>query len=280
MFYTDTCRKVIPMPDVSHVLSSGTYNAIYNGLSLAVAAMLAGTLFFFFSRSQVGFKYRPALLVSALVTAIACYHYFRIFNSWVDSHALNDDGRYGLSKIIFNDAYRYMDWILTVPLLLVELVAVLGLPKEESRPMLTKLAIAAFLMIALGYPGEIQSDLTQRTIWGTLSTIPFIYILVVLWQQLGTSLNRQPENVKSLVRGARLLTLASWGFYPLAYMIPLLGNNVPYESTQLGVQVGYTIADIVAKVGLGVFIYFIAVTKTENDAKSGGSPFEATYASA
>ncbi len=120
-----------------------------------------------------------------------------------------------------------MDWILTVPLLMVELVAVLVLPKEESRGLLVKLAIAAFFMIALGYPGEIQTDLVQRTIWGTLSTIPFVYIMVVLWKQLSASLDRQPEAVKPLVRGARLLTLASWGFYPIAYMVPLLGSACP-----------------------------------------------------
>ncbi len=266
------------MPDAhaNEILSAGAYSAVFNALSLAVAAMLAGTLFFFFSRTQVGFKYRPALLVSALVTAIACYHYFRIFNSWVEAHVVTDAGQFALTKITFNDAYRYMDWILTVPLLLVELVAVLGLAKEESRPLLTKLAVAAFLMIALGYPGETQSNLGLRTLWGTLSTIPFVYILFVLWKQLGTSLDRQPEDVKPLVRGARLLTLASWGFYPLAYMIPLLGNSLPYEGKQVGLQVGYTLADIVAKVGLGVFIYFIAMAKTQNDAKTGTNPFEPT----
>ena len=254
------------------------YSAVFNALSLAVAAMLAGTLFFFFSRTQVGFKYRPALLVSALVTAIACYHYYRIFNSWVEAHMVQSDKTYALTNITFNDAYRYMDWILTVPLLLIELVAVLGLPKEESRGLLGKLAVAAFLMIALGYPGEMQTNLGLRTLWGTLSTIPFVYILFVLWKQLGVSLEHQPESVKPLVRGARLLTLASWGFYPLAYMIPLLGTSLPYEGKQVGIQVGYTVADIIAKVGLGVFIYFIAMAKTENDAKTGAASFEPTFA--
>jgi len=267
------------MPD-SHVLSLGAYSAVFNALSFATAAMLAGTLFFFYSRSQVGFKYRPALLVSALVTAIACYHYFRIFNSWIEAHTVSGSGGYSLTQMTFNDAYRYMDWLLTVPLLLVELVAVLSLPKEESRGLLVKLAAAAFFMIALGYPGEVQTDPIQRSIWGTLSTVPFVYILLVLWKQLSISLDRQPEAVKPLVRGARLLTLASWGFYPLAYMIPLLGNAVPYAGKTVGIQVGYTIADVVAKVGLGVFIYFIAMAKTEHDAKSGANPFEPEFSAA
>lgn len=269
-------------PVISAVaISAGTYNAIYNSISLAVAAMLAATLFFFFSRSQVGFKYRPALLVSALVTAIACYHYLRIFNSWVEAHAVvtEADGTitYHLTNVAFNDAYRYMDWILTVPLLLVELVAVLGLSKIESRGLLSKLAFAAFLMIALGYPGEIIKDNTPlRAFWGTMSTIPFIYILVVLFKQLNESIAHQPEAVAPLVRGARLLTLASWGFYPLAYMIPMLGS-VSAQGSELGVQIGYTVADILSKVGLGTFIYFIAAAKTENDARTGANPFEPDY---
>ena len=264
-----------------NTIDAGTYSAVYNGLSLAVAAMLAGTLFFFFSRSQVGFKYRPALLVSALVTAIACYHYFRIFNSWVDAHHVMTGGKaYQLTDSSFNDAYRYMDWILTVPLLLVELVAVLGLTKIESRGLLSKLAFAAFLMIALGYPGEIIKDNTPvRALWGFLSTNPFVYIQVVLFKQLNDSISRQPETVAPLIRGARLLIFASWGFYPLAYMIPMI-PNISLKSTELGVQVGYTIADIIAKVGLGVFIYFIAAAKTENDARGGQNPFEPNYSAA
>ncbi len=268
------------MPDAhdASLLTAGSYGAVFNALSFATAAMLAGTLFFFYSRSQVGFKYRPALLVSALVTAIACYHYFRIFNSWIEAHAVTSTGDYALTQTTFNDAYRYMDWLLTVPLLLVELVAVLTLPKEESRGLLGKLAVAAFFMIALGYPGETSQNLTVRTIWGTLSTIPFVYILVVLWGQLGKSLDRQPDAVKPLVKGARLLTLASWGFYPIAYMIPLLGNSLSYDGKQVGLQVGYTVADVIAKVGLGVFIYFIAIAKTENDAKTGSATFEESSA--
>ena len=74
------------------------------------------------------------------------------------------------------------------------------------------------------------------------------------------------------------MTLASWGFYPIAYMIPLLGNHLSYDGKQAGLQVGYTVADVVAKVGLGVFIYFIAIAKTANDAKTGSATFEESSA--
>ncbi|WP_031709139.1 bacteriorhodopsin, partial [Mycobacterium tuberculosis] len=69
----------------------------------------------------------------------------------------------------FNDAYRYVDWLLTVPLLLIELVLVMRLSREETSSKAIRLGSAAALMIVLGYPGEIASDIPTRAIWGTLS---------------------------------------------------------------------------------------------------------------
>ena len=118
------------------VLSPGQYSLVYNVLSLTIAAMGASTAFFFLSRGSVLPKYRPALVVSGLVTLIACYHYVRIFMSWNGAFEFGDMG-YIASGEPFNDAYRYVDWLLTVPLLLVELVAVLSLPNSVTRSPLS-----------------------------------------------------------------------------------------------------------------------------------------------
>lgn len=242
------------------MLTKGDYDLVYNMLSLTVAAMGAATAFFFLSRSSVLPKYRPALVVSGLVTLIACYHYFRIFMSWSGAFEFGDAG-YLASGEPFNDAYRYVDWLLTVPLLLVELVAVLALPKSTTRSLLTRLVIAALLMIGLGYPGEISADAGTRWLWWTLSMIPFLYILYVLWVELSKSLDRQPAAARGLISGARALILISWAFYPIAYMLPMLGFGAP-GSINVGLQVGYSIADIVAKCGLGLYVYFIARAKS------------------
>jgi bacteriorhodopsin len=243
-------------------LSSGQYMLVYNVFSFTIAAMLAAFIFFTGARSQVGAKYRPALLVSSLVVAIACYHYFRIFNSWEAAYNLTS-GEYVASGHPFNDAYRYVDWLLTVPLLLIELVAVLALPKAESEGLFGKLAIAAFLMIALGYPGEIATDITTRAIWGTLSTIPFVYILVILWGKLGANLASQPPYVQVLLKNIRLLLIATWGFYPITYMLPMFG--ISHEASVIGVQIGYAVSDVLAKAFYGVMIYWIARAKSEAD---------------
>jgi bacteriorhodopsin len=245
-------------------LSSSQFSLVYNMLSLTIASMGAAFIFFIVGRSQVGAKYRPALLVSALVVAIACYHYFRIFNSFEGAFALSAAGTYAPTGKPFNDAYRYVDWLLTVPLLLVELIAVMQLKGKESEGLLGKLALAALLMIALGYPGEvIKDDMVMRGIWGALSSIPFVYILYVLWVKLGDAIGKESERVQVLVRNIRLLLLATWGFYPITYMLPMFG--IQPTSALVGVQVGYAIADILAKAGYGVMIYAIARAKSEAD---------------
>ena len=244
----------------SQALSSSQFNLVYNAFSFAIAAMFASALFFLNAQAQVGQKYRIALLVSAIVVSIAGYHYLRIFNSWEASYSLQN-GVYALTGAPFNDAYRYVDWLLTVPLLLVETVAVLALPAKDAKPLLLKLVVASILMIAAGYPGEISSDLTTRLVWGTISTIPFAYIVYVLWVELSKSLVRQPMEVQTLVRNLRLLLLFSWGVYPIAYLLPVFG--ITSATANVSVQMGYTIADVLAKPLYGLLIFSIALTKTK-----------------
>ena len=254
-----TLQIVETVSSVSSI-TPADFSLVYNMLSLTVAAMGASTVFFFLSRGSVLPKYRPALIVSGLVTLIACYHYARIFLSW--------DAAYSSGNMSsFNDAYRYVDWLLTVPLLLVELVAVLSLPKIVTRSLLTRLVIAAVLMIGLGYPGEISADAGTRWLWWVLSMLPFLYILFVLWVELSKSLDRQPASARGLIGAARMLILISWSFYPIAYMLPMLGFGAA-GSSNVGLQIGYSIADIVAKCGLGLYVYFIARAKSAEEDSS------------
>ena len=255
------------------IITSSQYFFVYNAFSFTFATMAAATLFLWISRSQVGAAYKTALTVSGLVTAIAAYHYLRIFESWESAYQVRE-GAVVLTGLAFNDAYRYVDWLLTVPLLLIELILVMRLSSAETISKATKLGLAAALMIVLGYPGEIASDNGTRALWGTLSTIPFIYIVWELFKGLGESIERQPESVRGLVKKARLLTFASWGFYPIVYMIPF--TNLSGATVETSIQIGYTIADIVAKAGVGVLIYMIAVRKSSIEYDDAARPGLAT----
>jgi bacteriorhodopsin len=243
-------------------LTVGQYSFVYNAFSFTFATMAAATLFLWFGRSQVAPAYRTALTVSGLVCAIAAYHYWRIFESWAGAYEVKDSAL-SMTGFAFNDAYRYVDWLLTVPLLLIELILVMRLTEAETSSKCLRLGFAAALMIILGYPGEVADDNATRALWGTLSSIPFIYIVWELFKGLGSSIERQPENVRELVKTARLVTFASWGFYPIVYMIPY--TDLGGATVETAVQIGYTVADIVAKAGVGIMIYVIAVRKSASE---------------
>ena len=221
--------------------------------------MLACTIYTLVSQHRVLPKYRNALVMSSMVTFIAGYHYLRIFDSF--KHA-SEGGKVLLdgSQNAFNEAYRYVDWLLTVPLLLVEVIAVLALTREVSRSLIMRLVPASAAMIALGYPGEISADQNTQVLYGVLSTIPFLYILYVLFVELSKSLDRQPAGVAETVGRLRLLLIATWGVYPIAYIFNIIGDAS--SSSFVTVQVGYTVADVMAKCVFGLTILKIARMKS------------------
>jgi bacteriorhodopsin len=244
---------------MSVTLDNNQWNLVYAVFSLGLVSMLATTVYTLISQNRVLPKYRNALVMSSMVTFIAAYHYYRIFNSFSESSAdqvVNVSGAQGS----FNEAYRYVDWLLTVPLLLVEVIAVLALAAAVAKSLIMRLVPAAAAMIALGYPGEISTDQNTQVLYGVLSTIPFIYILYVLFVELTKSLDRQPAGVADTIGRLRLLLIATWGVYPIAYIFNIVGDES--ASSFVAIQVGYTIADILAKCVFGLTILKIARMKS------------------
>lgn len=243
-------------------VSLGQFHLVSNAFSFAIAVMGAATAFFFLNRSQVAPVYRTAITITGIVTLIALYHYLRIFASWEASFSVLN-GQIKPTGVAFNDAYRYVDWLLTVPLLLIELILVMRLSPSETMSKATKLGSLAALMVLLGYPGEISSDSGTRWLWWSLSMIPFLIIVSDLFVGLKASIEAQPASARGLVNVARWVTILSWCFYPAVFVLPMLGITGGNATT--AVQVGYTISDIVAKAMFGILIYMIAARKSESE---------------
>jgi bacteriorhodopsin len=242
-------------------LNPDQWNLVYNVFSFGLVSMLACTVYTLVSQARVLPKYRNALVMSSMVTFIAGYHYWRIFNSFSEATtegttSVDLSGAPGS----FNEAYRYVDWLLTVPLLLVEVIAVLALAASVSRSLIMRLVPASAAMIALGYPGEISTDQGMQITYGVLSTLPFIYILYVLFVELGKSLERQPDGVAASVKNLRYLLVATWGVYPIAYCFNIWGDAS--ADSFVAIQLGYTIADVLAKCVFGLTILKIARMKS------------------
>jgi len=235
--------------------------------------MLATFIFLLAVQGRVLPRYRQAIIVSAMVCLIAAYHYYRIYNSFTEGFVAVDVGEAAAAynsmqyQLVngsgFNEGYRYVDWLLTVPLLLFETIAVLALPQHTRRSLLMKLIPASALMIILGYPGEISTDAFTKGLWGALSTIPFLYILYVLFVELTKATKTQPGQVAKDINGLRWLLLATWGVYPISYMFPMFG--IDGADSFVWRQVGYSLADVLAKCLFGLLIYKIAREKSSVD---------------
>merc|ERR1711884_378197 len=152
------------------------YQAVYNTLSFSLASMMATTMYLWFRPTAVHDKFKSAVLISGLVTFIAAYHYIRIFNSWVEAYKYSVFKDPSLTGVPFNDAYRYMDWLLTVPLLLIEILLVMKLDAETYSSKAKTLGVGSALMIISGYYGEltVTGDLTPRWVCWFLSMAFFL----------------------------------------------------------------------------------------------------------
>jgi bacteriorhodopsin len=202
-----------------------------------------------------------AVTLSATVVLIAFYHYIRIFDSWV---AFGTSG----GAVPFNEAYRYVDWLLTVPLLVAELILVLKLDKKLESTLIKRNVLYAFLMIATGYVGEMTNvtavDLASpRTIWGAISSVFFVLILRDLFGGIDASIKKQSKDIQGIFKILRVVLIATWGVYPIAYLLPAIAGDLGLTALDGLVlkQVGYTIADILAKPGYGLLIWKIATLK-------------------
>jgi bacteriorhodopsin len=243
------------------------YQAVYNVLSFALASMMATTVFLWFRSFAVKAQYQSAVLISGLVTFIAAYHYIRIFNSWVDAYtyALGNNAPM-LTGVPFNDAYRYMDWLLTVPLLLIEILLVMKLSDEEYRSKAWALGVSSALMIISGYYGElvVTGDLTPRWICWFVSMGFFCYIVYELLVGLAAATNSESDpQISGKIQTAQIMTVISWCTYPVVYLFPMLGINA--ATAVVSIQIGYCVSDIISKCGVGILIYQITSAKSNKE---------------
>jgi bacteriorhodopsin len=246
------------------------YNLVYDVLSFTLATMMATTIFLWMRLGSCAEQYKSALIISGLVTFIAAYHYFRIFDSWVKAYEWGEEGAsITATAVPFNDAYRYMDWLLTVPLLLIEIVLVMKLSEEESQSKSVTLGVFSALMIAVGYPGELAMDPdnlgTRWTYWGA-AMLPFLYIVYTLLVGLaGATASEADPRIAAKIKMAQVWTVISWCTYPVVYLFPMLG--IEGENAAVGIQLGYSVSDIISKCGVGLLICSITMDKSAAAAK-------------
>jgi bacteriorhodopsin len=253
------------------VLSTTQYDLVFYFLVIAAFALFASFLYSWTSRGEVSSRYRPAVLASLCITAVATVSNLVLILKWDSGFDLRG-GRYvPNAEARFDLAPRYMDWSVTVPLLTAELLAVTTLAGARARAVRFSTMASAFLMIFTGFLGAQVFDNGRSVgwlvLWGLISTAFYAYLYVALWGAMQKSLSGMSAPAATSLRNATILLLSVFGVYPLVYAIPVFFD--PTAKWTVTYQVAFSVADIVAKAGFGAIIHKVAKLRTAEDVVAG-----------
>ena len=212
-------------------------------------AMMAASAFFFLSLNQFDKKWRTSVLVSGLITFIAAVHYYYMRDAAMSGELTNVT------------AFRYVDWILTVPLMCVEFYLILKVAGATQKLMWQLIGLST-VMLVFGYLGEtIKADAVMD---GTLSGIAYFVIVYMIW--FGSAKKLAVAAGGDVLQAHKYLcwfVLVGWAIYPIGYMDGTEGwyDVLPTEGL-LDINVWYNIADAINKIGFGLVVYALASKKT------------------
>ena len=229
------------------VLPIANNNYVAFTFFVGTMAMMAAAVFFFFEMSNVEKKWRTSILVSGLITFIAAVHYYYMRDYNLET---------GESPIFF----RYVDWLLTVPLMCVEFYLITKKAGGKIA-LLWKLIVASVIMLVTGYIGEaIYGKETQSWIWGLISGIAYFYIVYLVWfGDVAKLANNAGPAVAKAVRTLGWFVLVGWAIYPVGYIAGTEGGLFGMKIWQgLSMDIVYNIGDAINKIGFGLVIYALA----------------------
>lgn len=215
-------------------------------------ALVAATAFFFLEIQRVSAKWKTSLTVSGLVTLVAAAHYFYMREVWVAT---------GNTPTVF----RYIDWLITVPLLMVEFYLILSAITKVPSGVFWRLMIGTFVMLVGGYLGEAG----YMSVWPAfiIGMAGWAYILYEIFLGEASKINAAsaPPSVQKAFGLMRWIVVVGWAIYPVGYFLGYLTGSSPADSMKM-LNITYNLADVVNKIAFGVIIWTAAVSETDRAA--------------
>ena len=206
---------------------------------LATSIMLASTVFFFIERSDVAGKWRTSMTVAGLVTGIAFWHYLYMREAHLQGEVTT--------------VFRYIDWLVTVPLQIVEFYLILAAVTAVTSMLFWRLLGASLVMLVFGYLGE--AGLMDVTVGFIIGMAGWIYIIYEIFAGEAAKLSEGSKNAggQFAFNTLRYIVTIGWAIYPIGYFLGYMSGR---ETTDFGtVNIIYNIADLVNKTAFGVAIW-------------------------
>ena len=240
----------------------GQYEAIHHLFRMGVGAHFAALVFFFLTSSFVAPRYRTATALSCIVMVSAGLILNGQSNLWQEAFTYNQStGLYESAETTFSNGYRYVNWMITIPCLLTQLLIVLNIRGNDLFRTAATLIFLAWGMIITGYIGQLYEvdNLSSLMIWGAISTVFFIGMNWIVGTRIFRAVPDMPVTAASPMRKVFWLMMFSWTLYPLAYGMPF------FEASATGVVIRqgfFTVADVTSKVIYGLMITYIAIQRS------------------
>jgi bacteriorhodopsin len=184
--------------------------------------------------------------------------------SWVNSYGLNAGNTAYVLRAggeLFSNGYRYLNWLIDVPNLLIQILFVAGITGLMFRKYLVQFAASGMLMVVTGYigqyfePGRLTENVFQWLLWGVISTAFYVVVLVLITRVIEQGVkNMKGSKAVGIFAAILPLFYISWTIYPVAYVIPLFIETLGWGTSIMVQQVLYTIADITSKIFYGVML--------------------------
>jgi len=209
-------------------------------------AMVAATVFFLMESLRVDGKWRTSMIVGGLVTLVAAVHYFYMRDVWVAT---------GASPTVF----RYVDWLITVPLQMIEFYLILAACTAIAVGVFWRLMIGTMVMLVGGYLGE--AGFINSTVGFVIGMAGWGYILYEIFAGEAGKVAAEgaPPSVQSAFNTMRLIVTIGWAIYPLGYFFGYMTGGVDANSLNLI----YNVADVVNKIGFCLAIWAAATSQSE-----------------
>lgn len=237
----------------NELLFSPTEHAVVGHLfAVALGAHVVGFLYFLHARERIAPRYRTATVLSMCVMAASGLLFYRLGQSW-DTAFVQQGAQLVPSGNRFDGGLRYVNWLVTVPVLLVQLLFAFDLPRARVLRLRAVLVTSGLAMVATGYVGQFRlgRDDAWALGWGTVSTVPFVVLLATLVPLLRSQSRLMPAEAGATTRHLVWVFLFFWGLYPLAYLVPVASSGT--EAVVVS-QALFTAADLGSKVLYGVLL--------------------------
>lgn len=246
----------------SQGFSEMAFQIVAHVLTLGYAAMLAGLLYFALTMKTVAPKFRISSVLSVVVMVSAFLLLYKQAQNWINAFSYDvDQAAYFLAPgaDLFNNGYRYLNWLIDVPMLLFQILFVVSLKRSNFKRVRNQFWFSGAAMILTGYVGQFYevSNFRLFLLWGTISTGFFIHILILMRRVINEGKEGVPETARKALSSIWIIFVISWMLYPGAYLMPhLLGieGALFSEAGVVGRQMTYTIADVSSKVIYGILL--------------------------